>query len=162
MRNASLQAVAVPAHDGGLAAYMHTWAGVRANSTRRQEAWDFVRLLLEEGVQTGEGIEENPDQWFCQRGMEALPVRAGCWEGYLAQEMSGNYVQQEKPPRELVAANSRQLAALAEEITVGARYTPQLTELVDAVGGNARLPDAVSATRAAEEAIAEWERYLDE
>lgn len=160
--NAPLQAVAVPAHDGGLAAYMHTWAGVRANSTRKQEAWDFVRLLLETGVQTGEGIEENPGQWFGQLGLAALPVRAGCWEGYFAQEMSRNYSQQKKPPRELVAANSRQLAALAEEITVGARYTPRLRELADAIMRNARLPNAVSAIQAAEAAMAEWGRYLDE
>ena len=155
------RAVPIPMADGGVAAYMRHWAGVRANSPQKQNAWAFVQLLLGEELQSGGQIQRggrfygSPSTFW-----DALPVRAGCWRAKLwtGTLVSFNGVSLKDPSPEMLDS----AAAIAKRVTRGAAYGRQMQKASAALMtalSDAPPYDLAGALRAE---TASWGTYLDE
>lgn len=153
--------VPIPMEDGGTAAYMRHWAGVRANSEQKQNAWAFVQFLLSEELQSGGQIKRG-DRFYGSPGTfgDALPARAGCWREKLGSagiSSFGDRPVQDPSPETLDSA-----AAIAGRVTKGAAYGGLLQKASAALMGELAGPQPFDLAGALQAETSSWGTYLDE
>lgn len=112
--------VTAPGWDGGTPAVLYTAGGIYAGSQNQENAWNFLKLLLEEGVFMGEGLDREGVAGSLEASMDRVPglvedrLEAPGWTGA---PFSG--------------ADRQQILALHRDYDVCRLYSPEVYRLYE-------------------------------